>query len=222
VRFNTEGLFIKVSGVTSEQDALFCIGLGATAVGFEFGPTPRRISPTDAHDIVRRLPPGSLSIGVFHHEMPQRIVEIVNTLGLSGVQIEGPMTRTSLTYVAERVNTVIRSLPTGSEVLNSDPLEGVDYFLLPESDDINALNACLEVFQDTTIRTPLIASGGLDSSNVVEVVQNYPVWGVDVRAGVEVGPGVKDPVLLGEFISNARWAFDNAYVAHRHDEWPTG
>jgi hypothetical protein len=52
-------------------------------------------------------------------------------------------------------------------------------------------------------------------------VQNYPVWGVDVRAGVETAPGVKDPVLLGEFIANAKWAYDNAYVAHHHDEWPS-
>lgn len=221
MRFTTEGLFIKVSGVTSEEDALFAIGLGASAVGFEFGPTPRRISPSDAHDIVRRLPQGALSVGVFHNEMPQRIVEIVNTLGLSGVQIEGAMTKSSLAYVAERVNTVIRVLSSGAEAISNDPIEGVDYFLLPESDDVAALNSCLSAFQDTALRTPLIASGGLDSSNVVEVVQNYPVWGVDVRAGVESEPGVKDPVLLGEFIANARWAFSNAYVAHRHDEWPS-
>lgn len=221
MRFNTEGLFIKVSGVTSEEDALFSIGLGASAVGFEFGPTPRRISPNDAHDIVRRLPQGAISIGVFHNEMPQRIVEIVNTLGLSGVQIEGAMTKSSLAYVVERVNTVLRALPSGAEAIRNDPLDGVDYFLLPEADDVAALHDCLSAFQDTALRTPLIASGGLDSSNVVEIVQNYPVWGVDVRSGVEIEPGVKDPVLLGEFIANARWAFSNAYVAHRHEEWPS-
>jgi len=38
---------------------------------------------------------------------------------------------------------------------------------------------------------------------VVDIVQNYPVWGVDVRAGVEKSVGEKDPVLLGQFIANA-------------------
>lgn len=220
MRFNTEGLFIKVSGVTSEEDALFAIGLGASAVGFEFGPTPRKISTTTAHDIVRRLPNGALSVGVFRSEMPQRIVEISNTLGLSAVQIEGAITRSSLAYVSERVNTVIRTLAGGDDVLGSDFIEGVDYFLLPEADEVDSLIDCLEVFQDTSLRTPLIASGGLSSSNVVDVVQNYPVWGVDVRGGVETEPGVKDPVLLGEFIANARWAFDNAYVQRPRDDWP--
>ena len=220
MRLNTEGLFIKVSGVISEQDALFAIGLGASAVGFEFGPTPRRISPSDAHDIVRRLPQGALSIGVFRNEMPQKIVEVANTLGLSAVQIEGPMTRSSLAYVGERVNTVIRALHSSDELEGNDPIEGVDYFLLPEDDELAALNGCLDAFRDTSLHTPLIASGGLNSSNVVEVVQNYPVWGVDVRAGVESEPGVKDPALLGEFIANARWAFANAYVTYRGEEWP--
>ena len=220
MRLNTEGIFIKVSGVTTEDDALFSIGLGASAVGFEFGPTPRRISTTEAHDIVRRLPAGAISVGVFKNEMPQRIVEISNTLGLSAVQIEGAITRSSLDYVAERVNTVIRCLSLSEGHRDLDAVPGVDYFLLPEDDNVDALIDCLAIFQDPSLRTPLIASGGINSSNVVEIVQNYPVWGVDVRAGVETSPGVKDPVLLGEFIANAKWAYDNAYVSRHHDEWP--
>jgi len=90
VRLNTEGIFIKVSGVTTEDDALFSIGLGASAVGFDFGPTPRQISVNAAHDIVRRLPVGAISVGVFRNEMPQRIVEIANTLGLSRCKSTAP------------------------------------------------------------------------------------------------------------------------------------
>jgi phosphoribosylanthranilate isomerase len=219
VRFNTEGLFIKVSGVTSEQDALFSIGLGANAIGFEFGPTPRRITSSEANDIVRRLPQGALSIGVFVNELPQKIVEVANTIGLSAVQIDGTISSASLEWVAERVTTVIRSLPNADVVRATKAIDGVDYFLLPEYDDVQTLQECLEVFADRSIPTPLIASGGLNSSNVVDVVQNFPVWGVDVRSGVESEPGLKDPVLLGEFIANARWASANAYVERQREEW---
>jgi phosphoribosylanthranilate isomerase len=193
VRLNTEGLFIKVSGVTTEDDALFSIGLGASAIGFDFGPTPRQIAVGAAHDIVRRLPSGAVSVGVFRHEMPERIVEITNTLGLTAVQIDGADL--------------------------AAPIPGVDYLVLPESDDHDSLVDCLAIFLDDAVRTPMVASGGLTPSNVVDIVQNYPVWGVDVRSGVETAPGVKDPVLLGQFIANARWAFDNTYVERHHDEW---
>lgn len=220
MRLNTEGLFIKVSGVTTEGDALFSIGLGAGAVGFDFGPTPRQIAVNAAHDIVRRLPVGALSVGSFRNEMPQRIVEIANTLGLSAVQLDGAITDEDLAYVSERVNTVVRSLPSTANHDLVTPLAGVDYLSLPESDDHYSLMDCLELFSDLEVRTPMIASGGLTPSNVIDIVQNYPVWGVDVRAGVEKSPGEKDPVALGQFIANARWAYDNAYVERHHDEWP--
>ena len=219
MRLNTEGLFIKVSGVTTEDDALFSIGLGASAIGFDFGPTPRQIAVGAAHDIVRRLPSGAVSVGVFRHEMPERIVEITNTLGLTAVQIDGAITPSALAYVAERVNTVMRSLPSTGNPDLAAPIPGVDYLVLPESDDHDSLVDCLAIFLDDAVRTPIVASGGLTPSNVVDIVQNYPVWGVDVRSGVESAPGVKDPVLLGQFIANARWAFDNSYVERHHDEW---
>jgi phosphoribosylanthranilate isomerase len=220
VRLSTEGIFIKVSGVTTEDDALFSIGLGASAIGFDFGPTPRQISVNAAHDIVRRLPAGAISVGVFRNEMPQRIVEIANTLGLSAVQIDGTVAPEEITYVSERVNTVLRSLPSTANREFVAALSSVDYLVIPESDDQYSLMDCLELFGDQELRTPIIASGGLTPSNVVDIVQNYPVWGVDVRTGVEKSVGEKDPVLLGQFIANARWAFDNAYVERHHDEWP--
>ena len=216
MRFIVEGLFIKVSGVTTEEDALFSIGLGANAVGFEFGPTPRRVSPDDVHDILRRLPQGAISIGVFRGELPSRIVQIANRLGLSAVQIDGPAAAEEISYVAERVNTVLRSLP--STAIAAAP-SGVDYLVLPEADDQNSLIDSLGVFADESLSVPVIASGGLNESNVVDVVQNYPVFGVDVRGGVEVAPGVKDPARLGAFIANARWAYENSYVARRFEEW---
>lgn len=219
MRLFVDDLFIKISGVTSEEDALFSIGLGATAVGFEFGPTPRRVSLEIVHDVIRRLPNGAITVGVFRNELPQRIVEVANTLGLSAVQIDGAMTLEQLRYVGERVNTVLRTIPSTAVIDLELQTSGVDYLVLPESDDHDSLVDCLDVFLDESIRTPLVASGGLTASNVIDVVQNYPVWGVDVRAGVEVSPGVKDPVLLGEFIANARWAYENSLVDRHRDDW---
>ena len=214
---DAEGLFIKVSGLTSEADALFAIALGANAVGFDFGPTTRQISLTLAHDIVRRLPTGVASVGVFHSEMPERVVEITNTLGLSAAQIEGSMSRAALRYVSERVSTVIRSTSRPQEVYEYEADLGVDYVLLPETDRHADMLACLEVLEDPLLMRPLIVSG-LDESSVVGLVQNYHVWGVDALGGIESEPGVKDAVKMGEFIANARWAYENASIARR--TWP--
>jgi phosphoribosylanthranilate isomerase len=214
VLLDVEGLFIKVSGLTSEADTLFAVALGANAVGFDFGPTPRQISTSVAHDIVRRLPAGVVRVGVFHSEMPERVVEITNTLGLDVAQIEGAMSGASLRYVAERVRTVIRSVRGAEEAYDYEGERGIDYLLLPSTDRHEDMLACLGVFEDPLMFRPVIASG-LDESSVVGLVENYDVWGVDALGGIEREPGVKDPVKMGEFISNARRAYDVAVLARR-------
>jgi len=60
--------------------------MGADAVGFIFAPSPRQISPGHARDIVKRLPPEVLTVGVFRNELPERVVEVVNASGLRGAQ----------------------------------------------------------------------------------------------------------------------------------------
>jgi phosphoribosylanthranilate isomerase len=217
VRFTTEGLFIKISGIMSEEDALFSVGLGANAIGFDFALGDRQIAVGTAHDIAGRLPSGVVTVGSFRNELPQRICEVANTLGLSAVQIDGPIGGDELSYITARVNTVLRTVPDGTDKLSL--WGGVDYLVLPESDDRQALADTLEQLADSGPRVPLIASGGLSPANVIDVVQNFPVFGVDVRGGVESAPGVKDPVRLGEFIANARWAYDNTFVERHYDEW---
>src|SRR5881398_915410 len=80
-------VFVKVCGTTSEEDALLAVALGADAVGFTFAPSPRQIAPALAADIVKRLPPEILTVGVFRNETPERVVEIVNQTGLRAAQL---------------------------------------------------------------------------------------------------------------------------------------
>ena len=58
-------MWVKICGITSEQDALLAVAMGADAVGFVFAPSPRQMSPNAVHAIVRRLPPEVLTVGLF-------------------------------------------------------------------------------------------------------------------------------------------------------------
>ena len=63
-------MFVKICGITNEDDALFAVAMGADAVGFVFAPSPRQIAAQQVYDITRRLPPEILTVGVFRDELP--------------------------------------------------------------------------------------------------------------------------------------------------------
>ena len=66
-------VFVKICGTTSEEDALLAVAMGADAVGFIFAPSSRQVAPIVVADIVKRLPPEILTVGVFRDEAPARV-----------------------------------------------------------------------------------------------------------------------------------------------------
>ena len=107
-------MFVKVCGITTEEDALLAVAMGADAVGFVFSPSPRRVSPAVAGQIASRLPPQVVTVGVFRDELPERVVEIVNTAGLKAAQLHGRESSEVVAHVATHVRHVIKAFPATS------------------------------------------------------------------------------------------------------------
>ena len=110
-------MWVKICGITSEQDALLAVAMGADAVGFVFAPSPRQMSPNAVNAIIRRLPPEVLTVGLFRDERAQRVVEIINRAGLKAAQLHGHESREDCGYVAVRVPLVIKAFAAGDSRL---------------------------------------------------------------------------------------------------------
>ena len=114
-------MWVKICGITGEEDALLAVAMGADAVGFVFAPSPRQMSPNAVAAITRRLPPEICTVGVFRDEEPRRVVEIVNQAGLDAAQLHGRETFEDCGYVSVRVPLVIKAFPAGDERLRHEP-----------------------------------------------------------------------------------------------------
>jgi phosphoribosylanthranilate isomerase len=210
----SDELFVKICGVTSEADALLAIGMGADAVGFIFAPSPRQVSMQVVADIVKRLPHGVLTVGVFRDEARQRVVEIANQIGLGAVQLHGHETAEDCQFVRQRVPLTIKAFSAGDRTIDRFVEFGADYLLIDGPSPGSGQVFDWRLGEGVVDPSRLIVSGGLHPDNVAQAVANLHPYGVDVATGVEAAPGRKDPKLLAAFIANARRADEAVRAGH--------
>jgi phosphoribosylanthranilate isomerase len=117
-------LWIKICGNTSLADALVAAGIGAPtdrsssvgwkngadALGFVFAPSPRRVTPEQAAEMVRGLPAAIEKIGVFVEASFDEIAATVATAGLTGVQLHWPAPAELTEHLRARFGTGLRIL----------------------------------------------------------------------------------------------------------------
>ena len=204
-------MFVKICGVTNEEDALFAVAMGADAVGFNFAAgSSRQIAVTQARDIARRLPPEVMTVGVFRDEAPQRVVEMINTAGLHAVQLHGHETPAEGEWIRKRVQFLIQAFSAGDRMLDRvAEYTAADAILI----DSAAGGGSGQVFDWVLVeRLPLdrriLLAGGLTPENVADAVHRVHPWGVDVATGVESRPGKKDGSKVRRFINAANEAAD--------------
>ena len=199
-------MFVKICGITNEDDALFAVAMGADAVGFVFAPSPRQIAPQQVYNITRRLPPEILTVGVFRDELPSRVIETVNRAGVKAAQLHGHESPAMVAEVSEQIRWVIKAVVAGSPDARRTKDFGTDLILVdapsPGSGELFDWSLLGEVAEGPR----LILAGGLDPDNVATAVQKVRPWGVDVSTGVEKSPGRKDPMKVKVFIERARAA----------------
>jgi phosphoribosylanthranilate isomerase len=200
-------VFVKICGITTEEDALLAVAMGADAISFIFAPgSPRQVTPTEVRDITRRLPADTMTIGVFRDERPERVVEIVNTVGLSGAQLHGREPISEARMIRARVPFLIQAFAAGDEALSSAGNSPADVILVdsPTPGSGRVFDWTLAEGAPGGVR--ILLAGGLDPANVAEAIRRVRPWGVDVSSGVETftGSGHKDARKLRRFVEIAR------------------
>ena len=199
-------MFVKICGITNEDDALLAVAMGADAVGFVFAPSPRQVAAQQVYDITRRLPPEILTVGVFRDELPARVIDTVNRAGLKAAQLHGHETPGMVEEVAAGLRWVIKAVVAGSPDARRAHEFGTDLILVDAPSPGSGKVFDWTLIEDVAEGPRIILAGGLNPDNVGEAVRIARPWGVDVSSGVERSPGKKDALKVKSFIERARAA----------------
>jgi len=210
-RYRTTGMFVKICGITNEDDALLAVAMGADAVGFVFAPSPRQVAAQQVYDITRRLPPEILTIGVFRDEHPKLVLDVVNRAGLKGAQLHGNESVDAVAQVAATLRWVIKAYPAGSPKVAEAASLATDLILLDAAAPGSGRMFDWTLAGEVPEGMRLVLAGGLDADNVAAAVRAVEPWGVDVSSGVERSPGRKDAIKVKRFIERAKAAAPEPY-----------
>jgi phosphoribosylanthranilate isomerase len=199
-------VFVKICGITNEDDALLAVALGADALGFVFAPSRRQVKPDVVRDIVNRLPREVMTVGVFRDDQPAHVVDIAARVGLHAVQLHGREPRSEVQWVRERIRFVIQAFAAGDPALAAAVNSPADVILVDSPDPGSGQVFDWRLAEGAPSGVRLLLAGGLTSHNVGDAIRLVRPWGVDVSSGVEAAAGLKDPRKLRLFIEAVRAA----------------
>jgi phosphoribosylanthranilate isomerase len=192
---------VKICGITTYEDAMVAIEAGADALGFVFyEQSPRYISPFEARNIIKKLPPFVEKVALFVNSDAQIINSYCQESGATLAQIHFEVPCKLYEQLFVPYIKVIRAKEAKDIVQFSDEYRLVDAYCESYGGSGKRLN--LEWF-DGIDCSKIILAGGLDANNVASL-KKYGFYGVDVSSGVEFSHGKKDIFKVKEFIKNAK------------------
>ncbi|KFI23199.1 phosphoribosylanthranilate isomerase [Nitrosococcus oceani] len=195
---------VKFCGITRREDAIQAIRLGADAIGLVFYPeSPRAVSPQQAYQIVRELPPFVTVVGLFVNAASCYLQQILDKVPIDILQFHGEESPEECGYYGRSYIKAIRMA------------EGVDLPSLARSYE-SASALLLDAYQagvpggtgrafdwrriPKNFSKAVILAGGLTPENIAQAVRQVRPYAVDVSGGVERIKGVKDVAKMAAFM----------------------
>ena len=220
-------VWIKICGITNEEDAIKIASLGADALGFIFSTeSVRKIEPGKVKEIILvtkdkfiniRDKNGPSFVGVFVNENIGKVTEITEKLGLDYIQLSGDESLDYLKKIKKHNKNIkliklirVKDNVSSFAVISKQMLEfkkAADFFLLDTFKD-NIYGGTGKSFNWEPVKGlsqdfPVILAGGLDCENVAEAIQIVKPFGIDASTKLEESPGKKDIRKVEIFIKNA-------------------
>lgn len=198
---------MKVCGVTTVEQAVACVDLGADALGVNFvASSPRRVDERLARAVVEAVGKRTLVVAVVAGMTVDAMRALVEGTGVGCLQLHGDESAAEVTALLPHAYKAVR-VANAEDVAVAEGMPG-DYVLV-DAKVPGALGGTGHGFDWGLVvglakRRKLVLAGGLTPENVRSAVDRVRPWCVDVASGVESAPGVKDLGRVRAFLAAAR------------------
>jgi phosphoribosylanthranilate isomerase len=186
---------VKICGITSAEDAIASVEMGADLLGFNFYPqSPRYVTAEKAESIIRKIPTSVDTVGVFVNPKPADLKQIVDACFFNWIQLHGDETP----EYCSRLNWTNARLIKAIRVKSADDIQRATQYpvdaILLDAYDKDLYGGTSKTFDWSLVRNlyrRLFLAGGVTPDNVVAAMQ-HGVYCIDVCSGIESAPGKKD------------------------------
>lgn len=211
--FNTNGVGVKICGITRPKDAEMCVRAGADALGFNFfSGSKRYVNPEATLGWIRGLEGVVDRVAVVVNASPELLRMLTESGCFEMIQFHGDESPEVCAGVG------VAHWMKALRVRPGDSLETPGHFptphLLvdawsPSEYGGTGLQTDRGIVREMIAKYPekrFVLAGGLTPENVAEAVREVRPAAVDVAGGVEASPGIKDVRLVEAIVSAVRSA----------------
>lgn len=195
---------IKLCGLMRPSDVEVANLLQPDYVGFVFCQNSRRyVSLERARTLKELLHPDILAVGVFVDEKVETVAALLSAGVIDLAQLHGKEDEAYIGRLRELTDKpIIKAFSVRSQGDIERACESsADFVLLDAGDGGTGTAFDRELLAG--MNRPYFLAGGLDASNVGEVVRRWQPYAVDVSSGIETD-GLKDAEKMQEFVRNVR------------------
>lgn len=201
---------IKICGIRRKEDVRAVNRYKPDCVGFVFAESRRRVSPDEARALAALLSPEIVRVGVFVNELPERVAHIAEWVGLDILQLHGDEDAVYIQQLRALTTREIWKVLRMRDTRSLEAMMGLaaNRFLLDAYSPVMPGGSGVPfdwlLLAGVDMRSHILA-GGLDAGNVVQAVQHFHPWMVDISSGAETD-GHKDEQKIQQLIQLIRGA----------------
>ena len=203
--------YVKICGVTNQEDALAAVEFGADALGFNLFPGSKRFLNLElAQSWIRELPAHIARVAVAVNPSLAEARDWMAGDLFHALQLHGQDWHSlsdQIIGIGKPLIAAIHVKRQNEQIFSLEWFGGFGFlFDAHREGDFGGTGETFpwELLQRSGTVKPVILAGGLTPENVQAAVEIAAPYGVDVATGVESKPGKKDHIKLRAFIAAVR------------------